>query len=261
MLLEEIEAGRVGTVIVKDMSRFGRNYLQVGFYTEMLFPQKNVRFIAVNNSVDSANPTDNDFTPFLNIMNEWYAKDTSKKIKTVFHARMRDGKRVSGAVPYGFYRKAGDKQTLYVDEGAASVVRRIFQLACEGMGATAIAKTLSKDKVLIPSAYAKQHHPEDCQCTRYHDPYTWSSVTVGYILDRREYLGHTILGKTVRENYKTKRKKKVNKDEWLVFENTHEAIISQETYDKAQKMRKRSAPRRSDRPNVMPVPDILSEPV
>ena len=107
-LLTEIEAGRVGTVIVKDMSRFGRNYLQVGFYTEMMFPKKNVRFIAVNNGVDSANPADNDFTPFLNIMNEWYAKDTSKKIKAVFKAKMRDGKRVSGAVPYGYYRKPED---------------------------------------------------------------------------------------------------------------------------------------------------------
>ena len=148
-LLAEIEAGRVGTVIVKDMSRFGRNYLQVGFYTEMMFPKKGVRFIAVNNGVDSANPTDNDFTPFLNIMNEWYAKDTSKKIKAVFKARMRDGKRVSGAVPYGYYRKPEDKQTLYVDEVSASVVRRIFQFACEGMGATAIADTLGHDLMSI----------------------------------------------------------------------------------------------------------------
>ncbi len=244
-MLAEIEAGRVGTVIVKDMSRFGRNYLQVGFYTEMMFPKKDVRFIAINNSVDSANPTDNDFTPFLNIMNEWYAKDTSKKIKTIFKARMRDGKRVSGAVPYGYYRKPEDKQTLYVDEGAATVVRRVFQLACEGMGVTAIADTLTKDHVLIPSAYAKLHHPEDCQCNSYHNPYTWNATTIGYILDRREYLGHTILGKTRRDNFKTKRKTVVNEDELLVFENTHEAIISQETFDLAQKMRKRAAPRRS----------------
>lgn len=247
-MLAEIEAGRVGTVIVKDMSRFGRNYLQVGFYTEMVFPKKDVRFIAINNSVDSANPTDNDFTPFLNIMNEWYAKDTSKKIKTIFKARMRDGKRVSGAVPYGYYRKPEDKQTLYVDEEAAAVVRRIFQLACQGMGPTAIAEILTKDKVLIPSAYAKERHPEDCQCNSYHDPYTWNGTTIGYILNRREYLGHTILGKTRRDNFKTKRKTVVNEDEWFVFEDTHEAIISQETYDKAQKMRKRASPRRSDRP-------------
>ena len=223
-LLTEIEAGRVGTVIVKDMSRFGRNYLQVGFYTEMMFPKKNVRFIAVNNGVDSANPADNDFTPFLNIMNEWYAKDTSKKIKAVFKAKMRDGKRVSGAVPYGYYRKPEDKQTLSVDEASASVVRRIFQLACDGMGATAIADTLSEDKVLIPSAYARQNHPEDCQCTNYHDSYTWNATTVGYILNRREYLGHTVLGKTTRDNFKTKRKRIANEDELLVFYNTHEAM-------------------------------------
>lgn len=129
-------------------------------------------------------------------MNEWYAKDTSKKIKAVFKAKMRDGKRVSGAVPYGYYSKPEDKQTLYVDEASASVVRRIFQLACDGMGATVIADTLSADKVLIPSAYARQNHPEDCQCTNYHDPYTWNATTVGYILNRREYLGHTVLGKT-----------------------------------------------------------------
>lgn len=244
-LLIEIEAGRVGTVIVKDMSRFGRNYLQVGFYTEMMFPKKNVRFIAVNNGVDSANPADDDFTPFLNIMNEWYAKDTSKKIKAVFKAKMRDGKRVSGAVPYGYYRKPEDKQTLYVDEVSASVVRRIFQLACDGMGATAIADTLSEDKILIPSAYARQNHPEDCQCTNYHDPYTWNATTVGYILNRREYLGHTVLGKTTRDNFKTKRKRIANEDELLVFYNTHEAIIDQETYDKAQRMRKRVSPRRN----------------
>ena len=232
-------------MIVKDMSRFGRNYLQVGFYTEMMFPKKNVRFIAVNNGVDSANPADNDFTPFLNIMNEWYAKDTSKKIKAVFKAKMRDGKRVSGAVPYGYCRKPEDKQTLYVDEASASVVRRIFQLACDGMGATAIADTLSEDKILIPSAYARQNHPEDCQCTNYHDPYTWNATTVGYILNRREYLGHTVLGKTTRDNFKTKRKRIANEDELLVFYNTHEAIIDQETYDKAQRMGKRVSPRRN----------------
>lgn len=158
---------------------------------------------------------------------------------------MRDGKRVSGAVPYGYYRKPEDKQTLYVDEASASVVRRIFQLACDGMGATAIADTLSEDKILIPSAYARQNHPEDCQCTNYHDPYTWNATTVGYILNRREYLGHTVLGKTTRDNFKTKRKRIANEDELLVFYNTHEAIIDQETYDKAQRMRKRVSPRRN----------------
>ncbi len=247
-LVDDIEAGLVGTVIVKDMSRFGRNYLQVGFYTEMMFPKKGVRFIAINNGVDSANPTDNDFTPFLNIMNEWYAKDTSKKIKAVFQSRMKEGKRVSGAVPYGYYRKPDDKQTLYVDEEAAEVVRKIFALACEGKGPAAISDILSEEKILIPSAYAKEHHPEDCQNSRYHDPYIWNGTTVGYILNRKEYLGHTVLGKTTSADFKSKKKQRNSEDEYYVFENTHEAIIDQDTYDKAQRLRKRrAAPRRAEK--------------
>ena len=132
-LLEEIEAGHVEVLIVKDLSRFGRNYLQVGYYTEILFPKKGVRFIAVNNNVDSATPQDNDFTPFLNIMNEWYAKDTSNKIKAVFKSRMKEGLRCSGSIPYGYKREPGDKQALIVDEPAAEVVRKIFRLVCQGV--------------------------------------------------------------------------------------------------------------------------------
>ena len=128
-LIKEVEAGNVATIIVKDMSRLGRNYLQVGFYTEVLFPQKDVRFLAINNSIDSDNASDNDFAPFLNIMNEWYAKDTSNKIKAVFDARMKDGKRCSGSIPYGYNRLATDKQTLVVDPVASEVVKRIFLLA------------------------------------------------------------------------------------------------------------------------------------
>ena len=152
-MIAEIEAGHIATVIVKDMSRFGRNYLEVGFYTEIQFPSKGVRFIAINNNVDSANPTDNDFTPFLNIMNEWYAKDTSNKIRAVFKSRMQDGKRCSGSIPYGYKRIPGDKQTLYVDEEAATVVCKIFEMAANGSSMAKIAQTLSDEKVLIPSAY------------------------------------------------------------------------------------------------------------
>ena len=145
-LLEEIEAGHVAVLIVKDLSRFGRNYLQVGYYTEVVFPKKGIRFIAINNSVDSANPSDNDLTPFLNIMNEWYAKDTSNKIKAVFKARMKNGMRCSGSIPYGYKRTKEDKQQLLVDEPAAEVVRKIFRLACQGIGVTAIAEMLSAEK-------------------------------------------------------------------------------------------------------------------
>lgn len=239
-LLTEVEAGNVETVIVKDMSRFGRNYLQVGFYTEIMFPNKGVRFIAINNNVDSANPTDNDFTPFLNIMNEWYAKDTSNKIRAVFKTRMQDGKRCSGAIPYGYKREPGDKQTLVVDEEAANVVRRIFQLASEGVGFTKIADILSADKVLIPSAYTEKYHPEDCRSHSYHDPYRWNCTTIGYIIDRQEYLGHTVLGKSVRESFKSKKRRAATPDELMIFPNTHEAIIDEATFELAHRLRKRS---------------------
>ena len=244
-MVREIEAGNVSTVIVKDMSRFGRNYLQVGFYTEIMFPDKGVRFIAVNNSIDSAKPQENDFTPFLNIMNEFYSRDTSNKIKAIFRARMQDGKRCSGSVPYGYVRSPADKQTLVVDPEAAQVVRQIFDLACQGMGAAKIADFLCESKVLIPSAYQRLNHPENCR-HNYRNPYRWSGNTVNTILSRREYLGETILGKSVCENFKTKKRRAATPEELLVFPNTHEAIIDQETWDTAQQMRKR-APRR--RPN------------
>ncbi len=136
-MIAEVEAGNVGTVIVKDMSRFGRNYLKVGFYTEVLFPEKGVRFIAINNGVDSETQGENDFTPFLNIMNEWYAKDTSKKICTMFRAKMQEGKRGSPSVPYGYLRDPQDKQHLIIDEEAAKVVRRIYQMTINRAGTTA----------------------------------------------------------------------------------------------------------------------------
>ncbi|MBR0411713.1 MAG: recombinase family protein [Eubacterium sp.] len=245
-LLGEIKAGNVGILCIKDMSRIGRNYLQVGFYTEILFPDKGVRFIAVNNNIDSANPVENEFTPFLNIMNEWYAKDTSKKIKAVFRNRMENGLRCSGAIPYGYKRISGDKQTLYVDEEAANVVRRIFKMAAEGIPVRTIAETLTADKVLIPSAYEEQHDELQSRHHRYHDPYLWTATTIGYILERQEYLGHTILGKTICENFKTKKRRKADPEELLVFPDTHEAIIDQDTWEMANRLRKRSPKRKKD---------------
>lgn len=238
-LLEEVKAGNVSVICVKDMSRFGRNYLQVGYYTEILFPDKGVRFIAINNNIDSDNPTENEFTPFLNIMNEWYAKDTSKKIKAVFRNRMEQGLRCSGAIPYGYTRKPDDKQTLYVDPEAAEVVKRIFAMAAKGMPLRTIAETLQADNVLIPSAYWEQKGMTS-RNHNYHDPYLWTNASVAYILNRQEYLGHTVLGKTVSENFKTKKRRKARPDELLVFPNTHEAIVDQDTWDLANKLRKRS---------------------
>ena len=242
-MLAEAEAGKIGTIIVKDMSRFGRNYLEVGFYTEILFPKKQIRFIAINNSVDSDKPQDNDFTPFLNIMNEWYAKDTSNKIKAIFKSRMKDGMRCSGSIPYGYKRKPDDKQTLIVDEPAAEVVRKIFRLVCQGNSTTAIAEMLTADKVLIPSAYAALNQPKNCRHKNVADPYRWSATTVGYILDRQEYLGHTVLGKSICENFKTKQRRAATPDELMIFPDTHEAIIDQDTWDIARKIRSKKKPR------------------
>ena len=242
-LLEEIEAGRVETLVVKDLSRFGRNYLQVGYYTEVVFPKKGVRFIAINNSVDSANPTDNDLTPFLNIMNEWYAKDTSNKIKAVFKSRMQKGLRCSGSIPYGYKRTKDDKQQLYVDEPAAEVVRKIFRLACQGIGTSTIAEMLTEEKILIPSAYAAKTSPENCRHKEVADPYRWSATTVGYILDRQEYLGHTVLGKSICENFKTKQRRAATADELMIFPDTHEAIIDQDTWDIASRIRSKKKPK------------------
>lgn len=245
-MLAEVEAGNVSTVIVKDMSRFGRNYLQVGFYTEIQFPNKGVRFIAINNNVDSENPTDNDFAPFLNIMNEWYAKDTSNKIKAVFRSRMQDGKRCSGSVPYGYKRHPDDKQTLYVDEEAAGVVRRIFRMAGQGIPISQIAQTLRDEKVLIPSAYYEKNEPGRSKCATILDPCNWTNTTVGHILGRQEYLGHTVLGKSTRESFKSKRRKMTPAEELLIFPDTHEPIITQEEWDLVQLHRKRSPTRQAN---------------
>lgn len=158
-MLEDIQAGKVGTVIVKDMSRFGRNYLEVGFYTEILFPKKDIRFIAINNNVDSFNPQDNDFTPFLNIMNEFYAKDTSKKIQSIFDARMRDGLRCSASVPYGYTLSKEDRQTLLVEPEASKVVVRIFEMMAKGNNTGEIARILSSEGVLTPLPMQRNINP------------------------------------------------------------------------------------------------------
>ncbi len=228
-LLDDIEHDKIGAVIVKDMSRFGRNYLQVGFYTDMLFPKKNVHFIAINSNVDSEseNPNQNDFAPFLNIMNEWYSKDTSNKIKSIFDSRMQEGKRCSGSIPYGYYRKLGDKQTLYVDPVSSKIVVRIFEMMAKGSNNYTIAETLTREKIPTPSAYAIEFHPEQKSSDVEIGYCKWNSSTIGDILNRQEYLGHTVLRKSISVNFKLDRRRKTEKEEQYFFPNTHEAIISQ----------------------------------
>ena len=242
-MLAEAEAGKIGTIIVKDMSRFGRNYLEVGFYTEILFPKKQIRFVAINNSVDSDKPQDNDFTPFLNIMNEWYAKDTSNKIKSIFLSRMSDGKRCSGSIPYGYNRLPEDKQTLVVDSVASQVVKHIFELAAEGLTPPAIARQLTEEKVLIPSAYTLQYHPEQCNRKAEYGCTSWNANTVREILSRQEYLGHTVLRKTIGTNFKTDERRFATDEERLVFEDTHEPIVDGELWEQAHRRLKHATRR------------------
>lgn len=235
-MIEEIKEGNISTVIVKDMSRFGRNYLEVGFYTEMFFPKKKVRFIAIGNNIDSIKENENDFTPFVNIMNEWYAKDTSKKIRTVFKERMKSGKRCSGSVPYGFYRKEGDKNTLYVDENVRDIVKHIYQLAVEGNGVTQIAKILTDEHVMIPTAYFEKYRPEMARTHTYHDPYIWNSTTVSRILRQREYKGDVVLSKTVSTGVGRKARRKTTEDEIIIIPNAHEPIIDEDTWNTANRV-------------------------
>ena len=236
-MIEEVMEGNISTIIVKDMSRFGRDYLKVGYYTEIMFVEKGVRFIAINNNIDSANQTDSDFTPFLNIMNEWYARDASRKINAVFASRMESGLRCSGAIPYGYYRKPDDKQTLYVDEESAKVVRRIFDMVVKGYSYAEIAKIFSEEKVLCPTEYNRLHYPEDCRHKPMDDPYRWNSTTLGYIIHRQEYLGHTVLKKSKGLSYKSKKRVKVADEDKIVFKNTHEAIVDEETWKIANKVK------------------------
>ena len=235
-MIAEMESGKIGTIIVKDMSRLGRDYLKVGYYTEIAFPNAEVRFIAINNGVDSANQQDSDFTPFLNIINEWYAKDTSKKIRAVFKAKGESGKPLCTTPPFGYKKDPDDKNHWIVDEDAAKVVKYIFQLCIEGYGPTQIAHKLKDEGIFTPSYYFKSIGLYPTAIIT-EEPCKWSARTVANILDKQEYLGHTINFKTRRKSYKIKKKIDNDPSEWKVFKNKHEAIIDEETFSTVQKIR------------------------
>ena len=232
-MMEEVEAGRVEAIVIKDMSRLGRDYLKVGQVMEIL-RQRGVRLIAINDGVDSLKG-DDDFTPFRNIMNEFYARDTSRKIRSVFKSKGMSGKHLTGTVIYGYLWDEKREHWL-VDEEAAEVVRRIFSLTMEGYGPYQISKLLSEAKVEIPAVHLARFNEGVNRTKPVKDPYGWGSSTIVNILKKREYLGHTINFKT-RKHFKDKKSHYVPEDEWTIFENTHEAIIDQQTYDLVQKIR------------------------
>jgi len=232
-MMEEVEAGRVEAIVIKDMSRLGRDYLKVGQVMEIL-RQRGVRLIAINDGVDSLKG-DDDFTPFRNIMNEFYARDTSRKIRSVFKSKGMSGKHLTGTVIYGYLWDEKREHWL-VDEEAAEVVRRIFSLTLEGYGPYQIACKLSADRIEIPVVHLARFNEGVNRSKPVKDPYGWGSSTIVNILKKREYLGHTINFKT-RKHFKDKKSHYVSEDEWTIFENTHEAIIDQQAFDLAQKIR------------------------
>ena len=249
-LISLVEDNKVGAIIVKDMSRLGRDYLKVGFYTEILFVEKNIRFIAINNGIDSANQTDSDFTPFLNIINEWYAKDTSKKIKAVMKAKGESGKTLTTIPPFGYMKSPEDKTQWIVDEPAAETVRKVFNLCMNGYGPSQIAKILREEKVLTPAAYW-QSIGRTTNLPTPENPYRWVADTISTMLEKKEYLGHTVNFKTYKQSYKSKKKLYNPEEKQLIFENTHEAIIDVDTWERVQELRKnKRRPTRTGKSNM-----------
>lgn len=230
-MIAEIEAGNVGTVIVKDMSRLGRDYLKVGYYTEIFFVERDVRYIAINDGVDSAKG-DNDFTPFRNLFNDFYAKDTSKKVRAIKKAQGMAGEHLTKP-PYGYKVDPTDRKKWIVDEEAAAVVKRIFDLCVAGKGPMQIAKILTADKVLTTKAhYAKQKGkvlPENS--------YSWNESTIVGVLERMDYCGHTVNFKSYSKSHKLKKRIPTTKEQQAIFRNTHEAIVEEAVFERVQELR------------------------
>lgn len=238
-MIAGIEDGSIGTVIVKDMSRIGRDYLQVGFYTEVMFKEKEVHFIAIANGVDNQKRESSEFAPFLNIMNEWYIHDSSRKVTTVLRARGMKGKHTTNNAIYGYRKSEEDKNQWVIDEEAAEVVRRIYRMSLEGKGPYEIARILSEEQIERPSYYLAKRGLGTCRSNNNTaTPYVWRGATVRDILSKPECMGHTVNFRSYKESYKDKRAKKTPKEDWVIFKNTQEAIVSEEMWNKVQELRK-----------------------
>ena len=243
-MLAEIETGNVGAVIVKDMSRLGRNYLQVGFYTEVFFCEKDVRFIAVSNNIDSANGESSEFAPFLNIMAEWYARDASRKQKATYQSKSNSGKRVSNHALYGYQKDPNDKTKWLVDPVAAEVVKRMFAMSAAGKGPYQIARVLKEERIETPAVYHGRLGIGTQKTRVVKEPYEWLGGTIAVMLRMQEYMGHTVNFRTKKESFKDKRRTRTKPEDWVIIENTHEPIVDSATWHTVQKARR--AKRRTD---------------
>ena len=252
-MIADIEAGKVSAVIVKDMSRVGRDYLQTGYYTEVFFRQYEIRFIAISNNVDSNDQSTAEFAPFLNIMNEWYLRDASRKQKQAYQSRVKSGIPATNHVVYGYRKDPDRKHHWLVDEEAAEVVRRIFRLAASGLGVQHIAETLHREHIERPAAYMHRKGYADHEFREsLNRPYDWNASTGSAMLKRSEYLGHSVCFRHTNISYKTKQQRINDPSDWIILENTHEPIVDRELFDLAQRNR-RTVRRdgKSGKPNVL----------
>ena len=236
-LIAEVKAGNVEKLILKDMTRFGRDHVQVGIYME-IFRQNNVRFIAIGNSIDSIQPDTLEFAPFINIMSEWVARDTSRKIKAAITTKGNSGKRTTNHAIYGYIKDPNDKYKWVIDEEAAEVIRRIFQMTIAGMGPHQIARQFNSEKIYCPAYYHAQLGIGTAKSKVFDDPYMWRGNSIAFMVAKPEYMGDTVNFRWYKDSYKDKRAKKTPEEELVVFEDTHPAIVDRETWNTAQRCRK-----------------------
>ena len=236
-MISDMENGEIGIIVTKDLSRLGRNQLHTGLYIEERFPMFGVRYIAINDNVDTDSNESNDLMPFKNLFNEWFIRDTSQKIRAVLKAKAERGERLGTRAPYG-YRKDPDTKKLIVDDEAAAIVRRIFAMCASGSGPSQVARILKKEQILTPTMYAYTRYGITHTCLDTAHPYNWSDSAIANLLENEIYLGNTINMKHSSRSYKDKRRVEHPREECLVFENTHPALITREVWDVVQRVRK-----------------------
>lgn len=236
-MISDMENGEIGIIVTKDLSRLGRNQLHTGLYIEERFPMFGVRYIAINDNVDTDSSESNDLMPFKNLFNEWFIRDTSRKIRAVMKAKAERGERLGTRAPYG-YIKDPETKKLAVDDEAAAIVRRIFAMCASGNGPSQIARILKKEQVLTPTMYAYTRYGMNHTCLDTAHPYNWSDSAIANLLENEIYLGNTVNMKYSTKSYKDKRRVEHSREECLVFKDTHPALITQEVWDIVQRVRK-----------------------
>ena len=235
-MIADIKKGKINLVIVKDLSRFGREYAEMGMFIEHDFDEYNVRLISISENIDTINGTDNILMPITNVINSLYAKDCSRKTKIGHRTRALEGKYLGNHGPFGYVKDPNDRHKLIIDPPAAEVVQKIFKMFSEGIGFVRMTKILREQKILNPQAYFNQNNPDFYKSDYWRQPFDWHATSIRVILSNEVYLGRTVFGKTKTKSFYNKNRVKTARDEWIVVEGTHEPIVKQETWDTVQKL-------------------------